>query len=791
MAILPPAPHIEWDQLSRYEQTLYLANMGWKIIPLHGVVNSKCTCGNSHLSDPGSIGKHPTISDWQNRATSDESQLREWFDSGQPFNFGIVALASNLAVMDYDVRGGGVEEYWAMYSKYVDQIGETVAVETGWDQFGATRERGIHEYYVLPTGDLKFRKNLEALGRKGVDVKVNGYVVGPGSKHKSGATYSWAPGKAPWEKPVAEFGQELLGDVTHHQGKVHGGKVTTSKGQSISDLDWRHHWDQLQAADVSSTPYAEKALSNICKELELKRAIGSRRNDALNAAAFTLGRLVGGGQISLNVARQRLRNSARKAYGSLWEIKEGAVEHTLRVDGGGFEAGAREPKYANELSPELVRELSEGLEKSNEPNPELVIDEIRGGFFEGKSLKKLTLEKAIQALGPVACGYGNKLFYYDGGYWREGGEFEVIRRVGYLLGEDARPVHSQTMIHFMAAQHHKIVGLGDASYINFRNGMLNLSSLQLVPHAPEFWSTVQLSCDWDPEAQCPTFDRFLSEVVFEDCTNLILEMIGMSMVPEYGFPIAFFLEGNGRNGKGALLRTISGIIPDDFSSSVTLQSLCNDKFAAAQLAGKLVNVVGDLSAKALEDTAMFKQVTGGDRVPAEIKYGQPFKLRNSATMIFAVNAMPYVYDFTHGFYSRVLIIPFDKKLVKDEDMDPTLEPKMLLEAPGIALRAVKAYVEAVKRGKLSKNKRTAAASARYFGALKSVESFLSLRIVKASESIVSNEDIYSAYSLFCTDNGWKSRDRNSVISVIKTTLALEDVRQNNIRSLKGIMITSD
>jgi putative DNA primase/helicase len=792
MSILPPAPEGEWDALSRLDQTTYLAReLKWKIIPLHGVIGGKCTCGSDHLRDPHSIGKHPTIGDWMNQCSDDPSQLTTWFEGHDELNYGVVAERSGLLVLDFDVRAGGLEEYWAMYSLYIDQIGVTVAVETGTDAFAGKRDRGIHEYYYLPEGQYKFRKNLEKLGRTGVDVKVNGYLVGPGSIHRSGVRYSWANDKAPWQVPISTLSNQLLVDLTH-SSRSHGSTLQAgSDSLVVSDLEWSATWKSIKTREVETTPYAEKALNSICKEIEQKRKVGSRRNDALNAAAFSLGKLIGGGQISLPLCISRLRASAQRAYGDLWTIKEAAVDNTLREDGGGFEAGAREPKYPNDLSPELLERLIQGLTQNNDADLEVVLDDIRSGFFEGKSLKKQTLEKAIQALGPVCSGYGKKLFYYENGVWREDGESEVIRRVDYLLGEDARPIHSQTMIHFLSAQKPKISNLGDPDFLNFRNGMLNIRTLELSPHNPNFYSTVQLSCDWTPDATSPKFDQFLDEMAYEDCVPLLLEMMGQALCPTYGFPVAFFLEGSGRNGKSTLLRALSNLVPDEFSASVTLQALGKDKFAAAQLAGKLVNIVGDLSSRELEDTALFKQLTGQDRVPAEVKYGQPFHLRNCATMIFAVNKMPHAYDLTHGFFSRVLIIPFDKKFLRDQDIDPNLELSLLAEAPGIAVKAVTAYSSALSRKSLSKNRRTQEASARYFGELKSVESFMSLCMTKVGSAVLSNEAAYQAYVDYCRGRGWEPRTRADLLATIRQLWGVEEVRVKNIRSLRGVgLLTS-
>ena len=59
-------------------------------------------------------------------------------------------------------------------------------------------------------------------------------------------------------------------------------------------------------------------------------------------------------------------------------------------------------------------------------------------------------------------------------------------------------------------------------------------------------------------------------------------------------------------------------------STVGLHQLVENRFRAATLFGKLANLAGDLDSKWLDNTAVFKAITGGDTVQAEYKYGAAF-----------------------------------------------------------------------------------------------------------------------------------------------------------------------
>ena len=46
-------------------------------------------------------------------------------------------------------------------------------------------------------------------------------------------------------------------------------------------------------------------------------------------------------------------------------------------------------------------------------------------------------------------------------------------------------------------------------YLNLKNGFLNLSTFELIPHTPDILSFVQLPIEYDVDAQCPVFMDFV------------------------------------------------------------------------------------------------------------------------------------------------------------------------------------------------------------------------------------------------------------------------------------------
>ena len=95
-------------------------------------------------------------------------------------------------------------------------------------------------------------------------------------------------------------------------------------------------------------------------------------------------------------------------------------------------------------------------------------------------------------------------------------------------------------------------------------------------------------------------------------------------------------------------------------SGISLHQLEADKFAPARLVGKLANVCPDLPSGHLEGTAMFKSITGGDRIVGERKYKDSFEFVPFARLVFSANSPPRSTDSSEGFFDRWIVIPFER-----------------------------------------------------------------------------------------------------------------------------------
>ena len=117
--------------------------------------------------------KTPIIKGWQNRATTDETIIRQWWAENPDANIGIEG--SGLLIVDIDPRKGG-DKTWAAIIEQAEMLGDELPKTTRVKTWSG----GAHIYFRLPEG-VKIQNETNGLG-PGIDVKTaGGFVVAPGS----------------------------------------------------------------------------------------------------------------------------------------------------------------------------------------------------------------------------------------------------------------------------------------------------------------------------------------------------------------------------------------------------------------------------------------------------------------------------------------------------------------------------------------------------------------------------------------------------------------------------------
>ncbi len=181
----------------------------------------------------------------------------------------------------------------------------------------------------------------------------------------------------------------------------------------------------------------------------------------------------------------------------------------------------------------------------------------------------------------------------------------------------------------------------------------------------------------------PLFEKFLTETFAGDPDNeqidLLQEVIGSVLIGLMAkFEKVVLLKGPGRSGKGTVMKIIESMLPEEVRSAVT-PFRWDSEYYLANLAGKRVNVVGELPDDEPIPASYFKTVTGRDTLTGRHPGGRPFNFKNEAAHIFNTNHFVYTKDHTEAFYTRWILLEFRNSRIGREDEQVTDLAKQIIE----------------------------------------------------------------------------------------------------------------
>lgn len=328
--------------------------------------------------------------------------------------------------------------------------------------------------------------------------------------------------------------------------------------------------------------------------------------------------------------------------------------------------------------------------------------------------------------------------------------------------------------------------------VNVRNGLLDIRDMSFKEHTPSYLSTVQLNVEYNPQVDCPQFKKFLNEVLDCKLIPLVQEIVGYLLTTNTASQKAFVFWGPARTGKSTLLWVVEYLLLGKKNVSNIPWQEIGDKFKTAELLGKLANVFSDLPSKSIDDTGIFKVVTGEDYLMAEKKNKNPFKFKPFARLVFSCNELPRNYvDRTEGFYRRLIIVPFNRQIEKSK-IDKALKYKFQREKEGIfnwALEGLKRLYE--NNFEFSENELTDGVKKEYKRENNNVISFVEECCELDGLFSCSRIEIYEAYKEFCGEAGLKALSQIKFNKELEGNFNITRSRSGKLRLWNGVRIKLD
>ncbi len=308
--------------------------------------------------------------------------------------------------------------------------------------------------------------------------------------------------------------------------------------------------------------------------------------------------------------------------------------------------------------------------------------------------------------------------------------------------------------------------------VNVLNGLLFWKKgIIPEPHNAIERMTVQLPIKYDPDATCPAWEKFVSEVFPADSQILAWEIIAWLMIPLTSIQKAVLLIGEGGNGKSTFLRGVTAFLGRRNVSAVSLQKLEEDRFAPASLVGRLANICPDLPSEHLTGTSVFKSITGGDPITVERKFQRAFEVTPYARLVFSANRPPRTSDSTEAFFQRWAVLHFARTFrgTKEEVAADVLDAR--LSDPGElsgVLNVALSFLPSVVQKGLTVTDSMRKAADEFRAVTDPVQLWLEAHVLPHPQSVVVKRELHNAYHEYALQHGMQNEsDRQFTAAVMR------------------------
>ena len=302
----------------------------------------------------------------------------------------------------------------------------------------------------------------------------------------------------------------------------------------------------------------------------------------------------------------------------------------------------------------------------------------------------------------------------------------------------------------------------DDSFIPVNNGVFNLNSEELIPYDDSMFFTRKSSVNFIKEADCPKFLESLREIVCGDERLLmcIQEIFGYTLINNTKGERAFYFIGVGSNGKSFIAEILANMVGVANVSNIPL-SRFSEKFGTEGLIDKSVNIANENEIGNAISTENLKIFVSGDRTSIARKYKGDLNYKSTCKMIFLLNKLPDTLDNTHGYYRKILIVPFNR-IFQQEEMDKNLKEKVLEELSGVLNWAIEGAKRLINNDyKFTECEAIEKVTKAYKEEQNPVESFLKDALIYEDGNSETKKEILDSYKLWIKGQNISSRGTES------------------------------
>lgn len=241
------------------------------------------------------------------------------------------------------------------------------------------------------------------------------------------------------------------------------------------------------------------------------------------------------------------------------------------------------------------------------------------------------------------------------------------------------------------------------------------ASVTLIPHdaagaddpAPTkaLRLTKMMPVAYDPEAEAPQFQAFMERIMPQAHMRRFLQRwFGLSMTGITREQKLAFFYGMGANGKSVLVDLMAHIL-GAYASTAKIESLTgSNRRGGGDATPDLVPLIGARMVRSSEpdkgvqwQEGLIKELTGGEPILVRALHSDFVEVVPKFKLTISGNHKPDIRGTDDGIWRRLLIVPFDVQIPKEE-RDGDLINKLIAEAPGVLNWCVQGLLEYLEVG---------------------------------------------------------------------------------------------
>jgi len=465
------------------------------------------------------------------------------------------------------------------------------------------------------------------------------------------------------------------------------------------------------------------------------------------------------------------------------ELKERAKEHKNNTNGVHATTNHNTilQRLLNEITPVNLHELIELDEAEQFTQKHMVFGVV-----------KYVLQIAKEHKGNL-CKANGATYIYTGELWKQCQKDEIkkfLSEAAVKIGvpePDAKHYEFTEKLYkqFMSVAHFPIPAApNEKIMINLGNGTFEFKKdeWELRDFNADDFLTYQLQFDYDPNAPCPMFNKYLEEVLPDEQCRLVLQEFAGYIFTNLNLEKALLLLGTGKNGKSVFMNIICALVGEENTLRYPLGSF-NHEYNRAKLAGKLLNYCSEKGSDLSPD--IFKALVSGEPLQAREVYQESFTINNKTRIINNLNELPRETELTEAYFRRFLIIPFEV-VITEEAKDIELAGKIIAnELPGVFNWLLDGLNRILAQRKFSQCEKSDMALKNFKTESDSVQLFINEQYNEFANNNKKKAltELYTTYKNFCADNACKK------IGKYKFSQRLEKMGYEKTRLNNGIFFS--